>query len=131
MRKSAVLARSKNKISHRRKKNAETLQQEVSREVGQLLQRIFRQRQANPGLGLEAVEMAVRSAMHQAGASVLTQLLEFDPPGPDQRQLPCACGYAAKYLGLRSKPVLTAPSVTNRVRFSRIEGGVPAHVTRL
>ena len=46
--------------------------------------------------------------MHQAGAQVLTQLLEFDPPGPDQRQLPCACGYPAKYLGLRSKPVLTA-----------------------
>jgi hypothetical protein len=59
-------------------------------------------------LDLEAVEMAVRSAMHQAGASVLTQLLEFGPPGLDQRQLPCACGYQAKYLGLRSKPVLTA-----------------------
>ena len=38
----------------------------------------------------------------------MTQLLAFDPPGPDQRQLPCACGYPAKYLGLRSKPVLTA-----------------------
>lgn len=46
--------------------------------------------------------------MHQAGASVLTQLLEFDPPGPDQRQLLCACGHKAKYLGLRAKPVLTA-----------------------
>ena len=54
------------------------------------------------------MEMGIRSAMHQAGAQVLTQLLEFDPPGPDQRQLPCACGYPAKYLGLRSKPVLTA-----------------------
>ena len=54
------------------------------------------------------MEMAIRSAMHQAGASVLTQLLAFDPPGRDQRQLPCACGYPAKYLGLRSKPVLTA-----------------------
>jgi len=59
-------------------------------------------------LDFEAVEMAIRSAMHQAGASVLTQLLAFDPPGPEQRQLPCACGYRAKYLGLRSKPVLTA-----------------------
>ena len=46
--------------------------------------------------------------MHRAGASVLTQLLEFDPPGPEQRQLPCLCGYQAKYLGLRAKPVLTA-----------------------
>jgi hypothetical protein len=60
------------------------------------------------GLDLEAVEMAVRSTMHQAGASVLTQLLAFDPPEPDQRQRPCPCGYIAKYLGLRWKPVLTA-----------------------
>jgi hypothetical protein len=59
-------------------------------------------------LDFEAVEMAIRSAMHQAGADLLTQLLEFAPPGPEQRQLPCACGYPAKYVGLRSKPVLTA-----------------------
>ena len=59
-------------------------------------------------MDLEAVEMAIRSAMHHAGAAVLTQLLEFDPPGPDQRQLPCSCGQLGKYLGLRSKQVLTA-----------------------
>jgi hypothetical protein len=59
-------------------------------------------------LDFEAVEMAVRSAMHEAGATVLTELLQFDPPGPDQRQLLCSCGHRAKYLGLRSKPVLTA-----------------------
>ena len=33
-------------------------------------------------MDLEAVEMAIRSAMHHAGAAVLAQLLEFDPPGP-------------------------------------------------
>jgi hypothetical protein len=49
-------------------------------------------------MDLEAVEMAIRSAMHHAGAAVLTQLLEFDPPGPDQRQLPCSCGRLGKYL---------------------------------
>jgi hypothetical protein len=59
-------------------------------------------------LDLEAVEMAVRSAMHQAGATALSQLLQFDPPGPNERELPCPCGHTAKYLGLRSKPVLTA-----------------------
>jgi hypothetical protein len=59
-------------------------------------------------LDLEAVEMAVRSAMHQAGASALTELLQFDPPSLNQRQLPCPCGHTAKYVGLRSKPVLTA-----------------------
>jgi hypothetical protein len=59
-------------------------------------------------LDLEAVEMMVRSSMHQAGAAVLSQLLEFDVPSSEQRQLPCACGHTAKYLELRSKPVLTA-----------------------
>ena len=49
------------------KKTADTLQQEIHREVAQPLERIFRQRQNRGGLDLEAVEMAVRSAMHQAG----------------------------------------------------------------
>src|SRR6516162_137910 len=52
--------------------------------------------------------MAVRSAMHQAGATALTELLQFGPPGPKQRPVPCPCGRTAKYVGLRSKPVLTA-----------------------
>jgi hypothetical protein len=36
-------------------------------------------------LDLEAVEMAVRSAMHQAGAAALSQLLRFPPPHADPR----------------------------------------------
>jgi hypothetical protein len=73
-----------------------------------LLQRIFSQRQNSGGLDLEAVEMAVRSSVHQAGAAVLDQLLEFGPPNPEHRQLPCSCGHAARYVELRAKPVLTA-----------------------
>jgi len=46
--------------------------------------------------------------MHQAGAAALSALLRFDPPGLEQRRLPCPCGSAAHYLELRSKPVLTA-----------------------
>ena len=46
--------------------------------------------------------------MHQAGAAAISQLLEFDSPGPQERQQPCGCGHTANYLGLRSKPVLTA-----------------------
>jgi hypothetical protein len=44
------------------------------------LQRIFREQQNRVGLDLEAVEMAIRSRMHQAGAAVSSQLLEFSPP---------------------------------------------------
>ncbi len=56
---------------------------------------------------MEAVETAIRSALHQAGASALTQLLRYDPPGADQRTIPCACGHSAHYKELRSKTLLT------------------------
>lgn len=46
--------------------------------------------------------------MHQAGAAALSQLLQFDAPLPEQRQLPCACGHTARYVELRSKPIVTA-----------------------
>ena len=36
-------------------------------------------------MDLEAAEMLIRSAMYQAGASVLTELLRF--PEPDQRAI--------------------------------------------
>ena len=69
---------------------------------------VFRVGDHSGPLDLEAVEMAVRSSMHQAGATVLSQLLQFDPPDPKQRPRPCPCGHSARYLELRSKPVLTA-----------------------
>ena len=60
--------------------------------------------------------MAIRSAMHHAGATALTELLQFAAPDADQRTLPCACGQQAGYRELRSKPVLTA---VGPVRISR------------
>lgn len=50
--------------------------------------------------------MGLRSALHQAGANALTQLLRFEAP-VGERQRPCACGHQAQYHGLRSKSVLT------------------------
>ena len=52
--------------------------------------------------------MAVRSAMHHAGATALSKLLQFPVPTAEQRSLACPCGHSAGYLELRSKPVLTA-----------------------
>jgi len=57
-------------------------------------------------MDLEAVEMLIRSAMHQAGAHALTELLRF--PEPNQHAIPCTCGQQARYRELRDKPVLTA-----------------------
>jgi hypothetical protein len=90
------------------KKTTEIIQQEVTREVEHLLQLIFRAGEKTGDWDLEAVEMATRSSLHQAGAAVLSQLLQFDPPNLEQRQRPCACGGTARYVELRSKPVLTA-----------------------
>ena len=59
-------------------------------------------------MDLEAVELALRASLHQAGATALTALLQFDPPSASERQLPCPCGDTAKYVGLRFKSVLTA-----------------------
>jgi len=52
--------------------------------------------------------MAVRSAMHHAGATTLTELLQFTAPAAGQRTIACSCGHQAHYRELRSKPVLTA-----------------------
>jgi hypothetical protein len=59
-------------------------------------------------LELEALEMALRSAMHRAGATALTKLLQFPVPSADQRNIPCPCGHPARYQELRSKPIVTA-----------------------
>jgi len=69
---------------------------------------IFTGRGRTARLDLEAIEMAVRSAMHHAGAAALTELLQFPAPAADQRRLPCSCGRQAHYRELRSKPALTA-----------------------
>jgi hypothetical protein len=79
----------------------------VAREVEQLLGVIFNARRKTGGLDLEALEMAVRSAVHRAGAAALTQWLQFEAPAADQRTLACSCGAWAHYQELRSKPVLT------------------------
>ena len=58
----------------------------------------------------------MRSALHQAGAAALSELLQFPVPAADLRTLPCSCGQSAPYGGLRSKPLL---SVVGRVEVSR------------
>ena len=89
------------------KKTAAAIHQEIAREVDQLLGRVFAQRRNNGRTDLEAVETALRSALHQAGAAALSELLQYPSPAKGQRRLPCPCGHHADYQSLRSKPVLT------------------------
>ncbi len=69
---------------------------------------VFRDQRQSGRMDLEAVEMAVRTALHRAGAAALSQLLRFPAPADGLRRVPCGCGRAAHYRELRTKPVLTA-----------------------
>jgi hypothetical protein len=67
---------------------------------------VFRDWRKSGELDLEAVEMAVRGAMHRAGAAALGQLLSLDShPRP---RIPCACGGEAQFHSRRPKQVRTA-----------------------
>lgn len=91
-----------------RKKTAEAIRQEIAREVDQLLRVVFHERRRTGHLDLEATEMALRSALHRAGAAALNELLQFPAPAADQRAIACSCGGQARYHELRTKPVMTA-----------------------
>ena len=90
--------------------------QEVTHEVEQFLRVVFQGHRKTGHLDLEAIETAIRSAMHRAGAAALTELLQFPAPAAEQRSIPCACGHQAHYRDLRDKPVLT---VVGMVSISR------------
>src|SRR5258708_2972337 len=98
------------------KKTAAAIHEGVAREVNQLLGRVFAQRRKDGRTDLEAVESALRTALHHAGAAALSELLQFETPAADQRQLPCPCGHHARYQEIRSKPVLT---IVGAVRIAR------------
>jgi hypothetical protein len=90
------------------KKTADTIRREVEGEVSSLVRLVFQEQRKTGRLDLEAVEMALRAALHQAGAALLSQLLRSDLPGPDQREVACACGQKARSREMRSRSVLTA-----------------------
>ncbi len=77
---------------------------------------VFADMRKSGSLDLEAVEMAVRSALHRAGEAALTELLRFPEPDADHRAVPCSCGQQAHYRELRSTTILT---VVGTVKVSR------------
>ena len=75
---------------------------------------VFQSHRKSGGVDLEALETLVRSAMHRAGATALSELLRFPAPVADQqRSIGCGCGQQAHYRELRTKPVLTAVGTVN------------------
>ncbi|MBI3695458.1 MAG: ISKra4 family transposase [Acidobacteria bacterium] len=66
---------------------------------------VFAERRKTGGLDLEAVEMTLRTALHQAGAAGLSELLRQPSPAPPT--LSCPCGDQARYKGMRPKSLVT------------------------
>jgi len=95
-------------VDTRGKKTAAAVLEEVTGEVGQWLNVLFRGRRKTGHMDLEASEIMIRSAMHRVGAVGVTQLLQFPVPPAEQRTVPCFCGHTAHYQELHSKSVLTA-----------------------
>ena len=91
----------------------EAVRREITREVEQFLRVVFQDRRKTGRLDLEAIETAVRSAMHRAGATALSELLQFPAPAGEQRSILCGCGQQAHYRELRTKPVLTVVGTVN------------------
>jgi len=77
---------------------------------------VFEDRRKTGRLDLEATEMAMRSALHRAGAAALSQLLEFPVPTEAGRTRTCPCGQHAHYREQRSKPVLTVVGLVEVLR---------------
>lgn len=115
------------------KKTAAAVRQEITREIDTLLPRIFAEQRKTGDLDIEAVELAMRTALHAAGAAGLTELLR--QPGPVPTSVPCACGGQARYKDMRLKPLLTilGPAKTLRAYYwcSRCrQGRFPADIAR-
>jgi hypothetical protein len=89
------------------KKTAAAIHQEITREVNLILSRIFAELRWGSRVDLEAVENAFRTGLHQAGASALTEVLQFAVPDAEHRQLLVPAEGSPSYVDMRSKTVLT------------------------
>jgi hypothetical protein len=86
----------------------------MAREVDALLGLVFAEQRQNGRLDLEAIEMAMRAAMHRVGAGGLEQLLEMS--SPVKRAVDCGCGQQARFHEMRPKHIVTA---LGRIRIRR------------
>jgi hypothetical protein len=58
----------------------------------------------------------MRAAPHHAEATALSPLRQGNPPGPEEREMPCLCGQKARYREMRWRKVLT---VVGEIGFQR------------
>ncbi len=86
------------------KKTAAAIRQQVRQEADKLWGVLFAARRKQRGWDLEALEMATRAALHQAGAALLEQLLASQPPAEAER--PRRRAQLARYREMRPNKMI-------------------------
>ena len=80
------------------KKTAAAVHQEITRELDTLLPRIFAERRKTGELDLEAVELAIRTALHCGGAAAKLDIRTCDSNPSSRYGVPPKCS-APTYTG--------------------------------
>lgn len=68
---------------------------------------LLKDRGSNSRIDLEAIEMCIRSSMHNIGSKVLETLLNADGGGYKGKSIPCNNGHTYEFSEYRKKAVLT------------------------
>jgi len=93
-----------------------TFRKEIEQEIEGFLARVLRDQDRMGHLDLEALELALRSSMHQIGGVLLEKLLNSDEGGYAGTRTKCGQGHVAEFVEYRHKEVLT---VLSRVAVQR------------
>ena len=93
-----------------------TLREEIEQEIEGFLARVLRDQDRMGHLDLEALELGLRSSMHQIGGVLLEKLLNSDEGGYAGTRTKCGQGHRAEFVEYRRKEVLT---VLSRVAVQR------------
>jgi hypothetical protein len=93
-----------------------TFHKEIEQEIEGFLARVLRDQDRMGHLDLEALELALRSSMHQIGGVLLEKLLNSDEAGYGGTRIKCGQGHLAEFVEYRRKEILT---VLSRVAVQR------------
>ena len=92
------------------KKTAEQIQEEILKEINKLLARAFREKEKEGDFDLGALEIAIRSSMHEVGGKLLESIINSDGGAYRGRKLSCECGEEKNFIEYRYKKIHTVLS---------------------
>ena len=71
------------------------------------MSRMMQAREQGGNWDLEAFEMGLREAVHRLGATLVEKMLEAEGGGYQGAKVPFPCGGRARFIGYRSKALMT------------------------